>query len=209
MPRLAFSLLAVSALTLSAFAQTQAPIEWEFVTSPATPLSSVWEPKADGTIAVSGSPVGYVATKRSYDNYRFHVEWRWPAGAAKNSNSGILLHIASGPKDRAWPVCFQVQTKPGRAGDLLPMAGATFAEPLSTPPEAKTPQLDRKDATSEKPVGEWNSCDVVCHEGTVEVTINGVLQSRVTDVNPGAGKVGIQLEGTPFELRNLRLEADR
>lgn len=177
---------------------------WEFVTMPATDVASVCHYTADGVLAVAGKPVGYLATKRSFDNYRFHAEWRWPANAAKNSNSGILLHIASGPKDRQWPVCFQMQTKPGRAGDLLPMAGAVFAEKLSTPPEAKTPQLDRR-GDSEKPVGEWNVCDIVCRNGVIEVTLNGVLQNKVTDANPGAGKVGFQLEGTPYELRNVVL----
>lgn len=178
---------------------------WEFVSVPAAPLATVCHYQADGSLAIVGKPVGFIATKKSYDNYRLHAEWRWPADAAKNSNSGILIHIASGPKDRAWPVCFQVQTKPTRAGDLIPMAGAVFAEKLSTPPDAKTPQLDRRAAGAEKPLGEWNVCDVVCRNGTIEITLNGVVQNKVTDATPGAGKIGFQLEGTPYELRNVTL----
>lgn len=176
---------------------------WEFVAVPSTDISAVCHSAADGSLAVVGKPVGFLATRRTYRNYRLHVEWRWPADAAKNSNSGVLLHIASGPKDRAWPMCFQLQTKPTRAGDLLPMAGATFAEKLTTPPGAKTPQLDRQQASSEKPLGEWNACDVVSRDGMLEIQVNGVLQNRVTHASPDSGKIGFQLEGTPYELRNV------
>lgn len=178
---------------------------WELVATPAADIASSCRYNADGTLAVTGTPVAFIATKASYKNYRLHVEWRWPAAAARNSNGGVLLHIASGPKDRAWPVCFQVQTKPTRAGDLLPMAGATFAEKL-TSPEGKTAQLDRRAESSEKPLGEWNICEIVCRDGAIEVTINGVLQNKVTGASPSEGKVGFQLEGTPFELRNVRIE---
>ncbi len=178
---------------------------WEFVATPSTSLGSVCHFSEDGTLKLDGKPIGYIATKKSFDNYRLHVEWRWPTNAAKNSNSGVLLHIASGPKDRAWPECFQVQTKPSRAGDLLPMAGAVFAEKLSTPPEAKTPQLNHRKDDVEKPLGEWNTADITCHNGVIEITINGVVENKVTDASPGAGKIGFQFEGTPYALRNVRL----
>jgi len=161
---------------------------------------------ADGSLAVAGKPVSFLATKASYENYRLHAEWRWPKDAAKNSNGGVLLHITSGPTGgTAWPVCLQMQLKLTRAGDLLPMHSAKFAEKLSTPPDAKTPQLDRLAADPEKPLGEWNTCDIVCRGDTIEVTINGVLQNKITKCAPAAGKIGFQLEGTPYELRNVRV----
>lgn len=179
---------------------------WEFVTAPAVEIAAVVKFNADGSLAIAGKPVGFLASKASYENYRLHAEWRWPANAAKNSNGGILLHVASGPAGGTpWPQCFQMQLKLTRAGDLLPMHGAKFGEKLSTPPDARTPQLDRTGADSEKPLGEWNSCDIVCRGGTLEVTINGVPQNKVTGCSPAAGRIGIQLEGAPFELRNVRI----
>ena len=179
---------------------------WSLVSTPATDIATVVHVTKDGTLAVDGKPVGYLLIDGSYDTYRLHVEWRWPADAKKTSNSGFLIHIHSGPIDRGtWPQCLQVQTKLTRAGDLLPMAGFTFAEALSTPPGAKTPQLDRRFPSSEKPLGEWNTCEVVCKAGTVECSINGVVQNTVTGCNPSSGSIGIQLEGTPFELRAVTL----
>lgn len=183
---------------------------WELVTLPTTPanIAAICSYTADGSLAVAGKPVSYLATKVPYGNYQLHAEWRWSANAAKNSNGGVLLHIVGGPtKGTAWPRCFQAQMKLTRAGDLLPMNGATFAEKLSTAPDAKTPQLDRANiANPEKPLGEWNSYDIVCRGDTIAVTVNGVLQNRISKCEPATGKIGFQLEGTPFELRNVRIE---
>ena len=179
---------------------------WELVTTPAADIATSCRVTNGGVLAVSGKPVGYLLAAGSFANYRLHVEYRWPADAAKNSNSGVLVHIASGPvAPQPWPVCFQIQTKINRAGDLLPMAGARFAETLSSDPSAATPQLEHLGLVSEKALGEWNSVDVFCRGGTIQVSINGIFQNKVTHCTERAGRIGIQLEGFPFELRNLRL----
>ena len=178
----------------------------ELVATPATDVATACHVADGGVLAISGKPIGYLLAAGSYENYKLHVEYRWPAEAAKNSNSGVLVHIASGPVDRnTWPLCFQIQTKMGRAGDLLPMAGAKFAEPLSSPPGAKTPQLERAGVAAEKAPGEWNSVDLVCRDGVIQVTINGVSENHVTQCEPHAGRIGLQLEGVPFEIRNFQL----
>jgi hypothetical protein len=175
---------------------------WQFVTDPPLPISEVCTVGPDGVIAVAGSPVGYLATLERFREYSLHAEWRW---SGKPGNGGALVHIATGPRDRQWPVCFQVQWKNTAVGDVLPMAGASFAEPLSTPPGAATPLINRKGPDSERPAGEWNACDVTCRGGAIEVTINGVPQNRVTGLSVSEGNVGFQLEGTPFEMRNVKI----
>ena len=177
---------------------------WEFVATPAADLHAVCTFQADGSLALAGKPLGYLVTRTPHDHYRLHVEWRW---TAKPGNGGILVHVATGPIDRnTWPRCLQVQTKHGSAGDLLPMAGATFAESLSTPANARTPILNRRAPDSEKPVGEWNTADIACHDGVVDVSINGVPQNHATDCSPAAGRIGLQFEGTPYEVRHVRLD---
>ncbi len=171
-------------------------------------LAAICRYQADGSLAVAGKPMSFLATKESYENYRLHLEWRWPTDAAKTSNSGVLIHVASGPKDGAWPTCFQAQLKLTRAGDILPMAGAKFAEKITSPAGTKNPQVDRLVVeASEKPLGEWNSYDIVCRGDIIEVSVNGLFQNRVTRCVPASGRIAIQLEGTPYELRNIRLEA--
>jgi len=177
-------------------------VGWELVATTPAEFAAVCRVDPQGVATVTGQPVSFFATKESHQNYRLEIEWRWPG---KPGNGGILLHIASGPKDRAWPECFQVQLKHGAAGDLLPMAGASFAEPLSTPAGAPTAIRNHNAADSEKAAGEWNLATVICRDDTIEVSINGVLQNRVTGCSLRAGRVGFQLEGTPFELRGVRI----
>jgi len=176
----------------------------EIVTPGAAAPSGVWTVRPDGVIAVAGKPSGFVATRATYANYRLHVEWRWPG---KPGNGGVLLHVASGPKDGVWPLSQQVQTKHRFAGDLLPMAGAAFAEPLTSAPGAYPAIRAHTAPDSERPAGAWNAMDVTCRDGVIEVAVNGVAQNRVTGSNPAAGRIGFQLEGTPYELRNLRIDA--
>jgi len=175
---------------------------WEFVTTPTKDIAEVCALKPDGSVAAAGQPVGFICTTASYENYRLHAEWRWNG---KPGNGGVLVHISSGPKDRAWPLCLQIQTKNKAAGDLLPMAGAAFAEPLTSAPGAAPAIKAHTEPDSEKPVGEWNTCDIVCHSATVEVTINGVVQNKITQATPSAGRVGFQFEGTPFEVRHVTI----
>ena len=46
---------------------------WEFVTVPATAIDAVCRILPDGVIAMAGTPVGFIATLASYENYRFHA----------------------------------------------------------------------------------------------------------------------------------------
>lgn len=173
---------------------------WEFVTTPAADIGTACKILPEGIIAATGSPVGFITTTAAYENYRLHAEWRWPG---KTGNGGVLLHVSSGPKDRAWPLSLQIQTKYKSVGDILPMAGAGFAEPLTSAPGAATALRAHSAPDSEKPAGEWNTCDILCRDGTIEVTINGVLQNKVSGVTPRAGRIGFQFEGTPFDLRRV------
>lgn len=176
---------------------------WQLI-APVTQATSFFTPLPQGVVAFTGQPVGFIETTACYSNYRLHAEWRWPK---KPGNGGVLVHISSGPRDRAWPLSFQIQTKHGDAGDLLPMAGATFAEPLTSAPGAATAIKPHTAPDSEKPAGEWNTCDIVCRGDTIEVTINGMLQNSVTGCSLREGKIGFQLEGAPFELRAVSLVA--
>jgi hypothetical protein len=198
-PRCVLIALAFVALHAGAADLVVGGAGWEAVTTPAASLADIVAVRPDGVVAISGQPSGYITTVASYRNYRLHVEWRW---SGKAGNAGVLLHISPGPMDRVWPYSVQVQTKHGSAGDLLPMAGARFAEPLSG---GAVPAKARMAADSENPVGEWNTCDIVARDGVLEVSINGITQNKASALMPGAGRIGFQLEGTPYELRRVTL----
>lgn len=175
---------------------------WELIAPAAAELATACTVRADGVVACAGKPTGFLATRTAHRDYRLHVEWRW---TGQPGNGGVLVHISPGPMDRAWPLSLQVQTKHRSVGDLLPMAAAAFAEPLTSAAGAAPRIRARTGPDSEKPAGEWNACDIVCAGDSLTVTVNGVLQNRVTGCSPREGRIGFQFEGAPFELRNVRL----
>lgn len=175
---------------------------WEMVAPAKSAIENSFDILPDAVIASKGQPVGYIATTGSYRNYRLHAEWRW---SGQPGNGGVLLHIGPGSTDPVWPRSLQVQTKHKNVGDVLPMAGASFAEPLTSAPGAKVPIKAHIAPDSERPAGQWNTCDIVSRDGSIEVTVNGVLQNRVTQAAPSSGRIGFQLEGAPYELRKVTL----
>jgi len=40
---------------------------------------------------------------------------------------------------------------------------------------------------------------------TINITVHGVLQNKISHATPHYGRIGFQLEGIPFELRAVRL----
>jgi hypothetical protein len=157
----------------------------------------------DGVMAVTGVPgrsTGFLLLPEVRENYRLHLEWRWTAAVTASTNGGILLHVTPGPLQQGlWPISFQAQLKATRAGDFIAMSTAIAAE--AAPGATASRQKD----ASEKPAGEWNAADIVVRGNTIECTINGVVQAKLTECFPAFGRIGFQLEGHPFELRALRL----
>jgi hypothetical protein len=173
---------------------------WSYVTGgqPAD-IASVCQIK-DGVMVVTGKPVGYLQLDHVRADYQLHFEWRWTNTNPK-TNSGALLHISPGPLQMpgSWPVCFQYQTKNTRAGDIISMSTAACAEA----PAGKT--ANRQKDASEKPIGEWNVGDITVRGDTIECSVNGVVQNKVTKCEPHVGYIGFQLEGYSYEMRNIKL----
>ena len=81
----------------------------------------------NGSMRVSGEVPGYLATARSYRNYRLVVEYKWGErtyGAKTVRNSGLLLH-ASGPDGNhsPWMAAIECQIAQGCVGDFIVIRG--------------------------------------------------------------------------------------
>ncbi len=172
-----------------------------FVSGKPTDIAVALQIKDGGIIALSNKPSGYVVVDPVRENYQLHVEWRWTTTTPSSStNGGVLLHIVPGAlQQNIWPVSFQFQTKVTHAGDIISMSTAKDAE------QAAAATATRQKDSSEKTPGEWNSADIIVRGDTIECTVNGVPQNKVTKCVPSAGKIGFQLEGYAYELRNVKL----
>jgi hypothetical protein len=164
--------------------------------------NDVWSVK-DGVIYCSGVPNGYMRTVEEYGNYKLHLEWRW---VAKPANSGVLIH-ATGP-DQLWPKCIECQLMAGSAGDMVLMngTGITIDGQDKQNPNERFVIIAKKQHSTEKPAGQWNSYDIVCRADTISAYVNGVLQNEGTNATRTSGWIALQSEGGPIEFRNIYLE---
>ena len=161
---------------------------------PAVDPSTVFSVK-DGVVHIKGDPFGYMRTRDVYSEYTLHVEWRYPGEA---SNSGVFINAQL--PDTIWLKCFECQLKSGNAGDFVCMNGAKMNEMKNN-----SRVVAKMGASSEKPVGEWNSMEVICKSNTIEVIVNGTLQNKATGISDTKGHICLQSEGKDIEFRNVFL----
>jgi hypothetical protein len=153
----------------------------------------------DGVLEITGASSGYLRTKKVYENYDINLEWRWTKTLG---NSGVLVHIQ--PKDTVWPACYQVQQKADAAGDIICMNGLWAKECT----DSVKFTIKKLNPSNEKPLGEWNSMQIICKNKTLKVIVNGVLQNNVTGLTVRKGFIGFQNEGKPLEFRNLSINSE-
>ena len=150
----------------------------------------------DEVIHISGNPFGYMRTKEAYSEYKLHLEWRWPTEA---TNSGVFVHAQQ--PDTIWLKSIECQLAAGNAGDFICVQGSDMTEKTD-----KSKAVVKKMApSSEKPTGEWNTMEVTCKANTIEVSVNGTLQNKGTNVSLSQGSICLQSEGKDIEFRNVYL----
>jgi hypothetical protein len=155
-------------------------------------------------IKCSGKPAGYFATTQSYKNYSFRFDFKYPRPAGLeddnnfDGNSGYLIHISG--EHKVWPKCIEVQGQNKTAGNIFAISGAKAVK-------AKDDTAARKKAL--KPVGEWNSMEIISKDGALTAILNG---TKVCESEPGdvtEGPIGFQSEGAEIHFRNLRIKESR
>lgn len=169
-------------------------------TAPAQPASpptrdEVWT-LADGVLRSRQGPVGYLRTERAYSNYLLTIECRH----LTRGNGGFLVGI-TGP-DKIWPRCLEIQGASDQMGDFWNMGELKLTAP---PDRVRGRRVVKMATSSEKPMGEWDTVEILVDHGRVSVTVNGTLQNIATDVEDLTGAIGIQAEGASMEFRKIEL----
>lgn len=157
----------------------------------------------DGMIETIGKPIGYARTNKEFENYKLHVEWRYPE---EPINSGILVHV-KGP-DKIWVSHYQGQLKYKNAGDFIihGIESATLNDTVYTSTEDYKPLIPKMHPNNENPAGEWNTYEIICKGSTIELYVNGLLQNVATNCSVTSGGIGLQAEGSKIQFRNLWVE---
>jgi hypothetical protein len=156
----------------------------------------------DGVIHCTGKPVGYARTRQRFHDYRLTVEWRFVKVARHADNTGILVNMQ--PPDKIWPRCIECQGQSKKQGDFWLQGGATAdGHPANGRKNIHVPMTG---PPNEKPVGEWNTYQIIVEGGSVATIVNGRLLNKITGCNVASGFIGIQSEGAEIEIRKMHLE---
>ena len=170
-----------------------------FTTEENIDVLDIWTVR-NGVIYCTGKPNGYMRTIDEYKNYYLHVEWRWPD---EPTNSGVLLHT-TGP-DKIWPRAIECQLQAGNAGDFVLMngPGITVDGENKQNPQQQYVVIPKKEQSSEKPAGQWNTYDIYCDADSIRCYVNGRLQNEGTAPTDTSGAICLQSEGGPIEFRHI------
>ena len=159
----------------------------------------------DGMLYISGQRNGYLATKREFANYRLVAEFKWgernwPPRDQKTRNSGIFIHAQ--PGDKIMPQSVEIQIQEGGSGDIVPISGATLTQGGETKTKGRFDRPGRepfKDVLGfrgpnelEKPLGEWNTVEIIAAGDRLKVSVNGKVTFDGTRAEPAKGRILIE-----------------
>jgi len=180
---------------------------WEyFLVDPDVKMQDVWSVQ-DGILICKGKPMGYLATKAKFKNFKLVVEWRWPADK-KPTNSGVLMRITGKPM--ALPKCVEAQLQSGSAGDIWAFQGFQVSSDSPRYREANSAKLGKlvgtaKRVGNEKKPGQWNRYEITMRDDKLTLVINGKQVNECSGLDQVAGQVALQSEGGEIHFRTVRL----
>ena len=170
----------------------------------------------DGMLYISGQRNGYLATKREFANYRLVAEFKWagknwPPRDQKTRNSGIFIHAQ--PGDKIMPQSVEIQIQEGGTGDIVPISGASLTQGGETKTKGRFDRPGRepfKDVLGfrgpnelEKPLGEWNTVEIIAAGDRLKVSVNGKVTFDGTRAEPAKGRILIECAYAEMWWRKL------
>ena len=205
------------------------------------PLNVFTIVEIDGAPAlrISGQIFGSFATVEEYGNYHLKLEVKWgetkwfPEIWQGRRNSGLLYHGVGeyGAGLGVWKTAHECQIMENDFGDSFRM-GATYCDitalrdedghysydPSSIPvrfgPGMQAGASCAKNTMNEKPLGEWNTIELICFEGTIIHIINGKVNMVITNSHLMVdgketpltkGVIQLQSEGAEIFFRNIEI----
>lgn len=170
----------------------------------------------DGVLRVSGQHMGYLATKKNYGNYRLVAEFKWGKktwdGKGRARDAGLFFN-ASGD-DVLFMKSQECQLLEGGTGDLCLIRGADLAARGTSgvkrydrpgKGEWKNQLGFRGPDEVEKPLGEWNTIEIINRNGRIKLSINGRVMVDGKQADPKSGKILIQSNNAELFYRRLDL----
>jgi len=161
---------------------------------------NTWREEPD-MIATTGTPKGYIYSRRSYQNFTWRAEFRFipseDTSKADQSNTGFMLCIQEPHK--TWPRSLEVQGKWVEMANIKSNGGV---------PALKINDVQAAREQARKPVGEWNAVEITIKDGAVSAILNGKVICTADAGELKAGRIGLQAELYPVEFRNVKIREE-
>ena len=165
---------------------------------------------ANGAIRTTGTPFGYLRTKRAdFTNFELELEYRWWR-KTENPNSGIFIRLAN-ENGSFIPKCYENQLQPASVCSLFALGGSILEGVVPRNPYTPNDALSgiaaapAKAPSAEKTFGEWNKLKLIVKDDEVTSYLNGVLMNHVKGVKTPKGAIGLQSEGGAIEFRDIKI----
>ena len=165
----------------------------------------------NGLLHISGKEFGYIATEKTYRNFKLVAEFKWgvkkypprDADTTKRDN-GICYYFSKNEEDKVWPKSLECQIQEGDVGDLWLIDSTTaLVNGKRTKPEAFARVVKKVDA--ENPTGQWNRVEVIAARGKIKYIVNGKTVNEFQDPSVSEGKILIQSEGAEIYYRKIEI----
>lgn len=156
----------------------------------------------DGVLVCTGRVHGYWYTEKRYLNFTLRFEYRYVPppnwsedDATFSGQSGYHLFVT---EHGIWPKAIEIQ---GRHYDVLSPIGVGSRIKMTDDVEARR--------RARRPVGAWNTVEIVSRNGEVRSSLNGVLLSVVSE-HPFKvpGHIAFESQGTEIQWRSVRIKEE-
>lgn len=172
-----------------------------------------WKVKGDELIC-SGHPIGVMRSERQYENFILHVEWKHMEAGG---NSGVFVWSSARPDPESrLPDGVEVQMLEldwvnlnKRNGETPPVAyvhGELFGVGgVKTIPDNPRGERSKSIENRCKGKGEWNTYEVICVDGEINLSVNGKFVNGITGSSQKKGYLCLESEGAEIHFRNLKI----
>ncbi len=187
-------------------------------------------------IRITGEVYGALTSKQEFENYHLRLEFKWgekkyaPRLEARR-DSGLLYHCVGEhgvTGRRAWMQSLECQIMEQDCGDFHSVAGP-LVDVEGTRANEKAPIVYKKggmkftgvrsrivrDVNHEKPLGQWNTIELLTVGGTSVHLVNGKANMVLTNSRRKVGdreepltkgKIQLQSEGAEIYYRNIAIK---
>lgn len=165
-----------------------------------------WTIDPDGRLICQGvSGHAFLLTDEKYRDFSLTLEWRIPEGVKPTKDGlGILVRTKGIHTPDQRSIAFQLNDS-DRAASWVVGQSQPFIAVLGAPNKDFKNRLVLSDDKSTKPLGEWNTLEILCDGGEVVISQNGSKTIHLKDLDSVAGQICLMSQGTKMELRNLKL----